>query len=504
MPLAVVPRSADNAGMGTWVGYIARRTQAFLVSPGQEVTRWQKVARYVIDLSKHCTRQLIEDRANQMAAALTYHTLFSLIPTMVLMLVVGRLFVSAEDLANYKEGTIDYVLQWLNESSAALATGVETRSQGSQSEFAQTAEVVGQQIEHWFTQLQTINFGAIGVVGVVLFIYGATGLLTTIERSFNRIYDASSNRPLYMRLPMYYTVITLGPLLIALGQYLQNLVFGWLYGSVTTVTTTLGGDIETRTGIGWVGATLINVVVMVSPLISTWVVFCAIYKFLPNTKVRLRPALVGSGVAALGVVLAIELFGLYVRGAAATTLYGPLALMPLFLLWLYLLWLIVLFGLELTHTLQALPSERLKKRTRVGDEVVVLDPQWILPTMAAVAQDFAQGKTTSTDQIGQRLAITPRAAGRITEHLCRAGLLNQVGDSGEPSRRFTLARPAESIPLNDIFEAGHSLTPHASHNVMPASHILGEVATQRQRAFEGRTLADAVTDGHPVSLDVKK
>lgn len=490
--LAMARAAADNAVMGTWVGYIAKRTQAFIQSPSAEMNRWQKVARYLIELTRHCARQLIEDRAQQMAAALVYHTLFSLIPTLVLMLVVGKLFVGPAELAEYKEGTVDYVLQWLNESSAALATGVEAQTKGSSDEFAQTAEALTQQIDQWFDKLQAINFGAIGAVGVLLFIYGATGLLATIERSFNRICDTSSNRPLYIRLPLYYTVITLGPLLLALGQYLQNMVFGWFYAGVETVTATAGGDVESGQGIGWAAAALVRLVYFLSPLVATWLVITAIYVFLPNTKVKVRPAMIGALVAAIGIVAEIELFGLYVRGAAATTLYGPLALLPLFLLWLYLLWLTVLFGLELAHTLQTLPSERLKPRHRTGDEFIVLDARWAIPTMAAAAESFGAGKPITADQIAHRLSIPARSAVLLAEHLLKQGLLNQVAVKG-PADGYSLSRPADKIPLNEVVEAGRSLAPLAEESTLPAGRVIGEARLSVERSLENQTLQDAIT-----------
>jgi len=501
--------------MATWVGIIARRTANFLARPGEELTQWQRMARYVLELARHCGQQLIEHRANQMAAALTYHTLFSLIPTLVLMLVVGRLFVGEAELETFRESTVNYVLQWLQESAGAMAAGAEKASQAGQSQFADTAEAVSQQIDIWFTKLQQINFGAIGVVGVLLFLYGATGLVTTIERSFNRIFDAPGNRPLHIRLPMYYTVITLGPLLLALGQYLQNMLFGWLYGGLSVVSEQLtdatgddpphapaAGDASPATprvidqnaldsaDIGWLGETLMSMVIFLSPLISTWLVICAIYYFLPNTKVKIKPALIGSFVAALGAVAAIELFGMYVRGAAVTTLYGPLALLPLFLLFLYLLWLVVLFGLELTNTLQTLPSERLKKHTRGEDEDLVIDPHWVIPALAVAADAFARGEKVTPDSLAQRTALPSRVTTRLTHHLHQAGLLHRV--EGQ-SNQFCLAQPADQIALTRIRQAARTLTPtHPTDPATPGVGLLQELDEREDQTLEGRTLADVL------------
>jgi len=208
--------------------------------------------------------------------------------------------------------------------------------------------------------------------------------------------------------------------------------------------------------------------------------------------VNLRPAMIGALVAAVGIVAEIELFGLYVRGAAATTLYGPLALVPLFLLWLYILWLTVLFGLELTHTLQILPSERLKRRQRTEDEVAILDPRWAMPAMAAAAQAFADGKPITPDQIAHRLSIPPRSAGLLAEHLRKQGLLNQL-EAKSAAPTYSLARPADAIALNDVVQAGQALSPTADEAALPAGHVIRDARQQLEKTFEGKTLRDAIT-----------
>ena len=90
-------------------------------------------------------------------------------------------------------------------------------------------------------------------------------------------------------------------------------------------------------------------------LLASFVLLLLVYKLLPNTHVRLRPAIWGALVAAALWSLSRWGFGLYVSKALPyMKIYGALGLIPLFLFWLYLTWLIVLFGMELAFTLQAM------------------------------------------------------------------------------------------------------------------------------------------------------
>ena len=74
--------------------YIVESLGRLMTQPITELTRKQKRLRYWVDLTHHCTNELRFDKAGQMAAALTYHTLFSLMPMVVVMLVVMASFVS--------------------------------------------------------------------------------------------------------------------------------------------------------------------------------------------------------------------------------------------------------------------------------------------------------------------------------------------------------------------------------------------------------------------------
>ena len=92
-----------------------------------------------------------------------------------------------------------------------------------------------------------------------------------------------------------------------------------------------------------------------------------LYKLMPNTQVRWRPALWGAFVAA-GLAEASKWgFGLYVSQALPyLKLYGAIGLVPLFLFWLYLGWLIILFGLELAYTLQAMKGRVFEHKASRG------------------------------------------------------------------------------------------------------------------------------------------
>ncbi|MEM6334363.1 MAG: YhjD/YihY/BrkB family envelope integrity protein [Planctomycetota bacterium] len=508
-----------------WLDRIKSKGNALLAQEAEELNRIQRALRFCIRLAIHCTQQLAACRAGQMAAALTYHTLFSLLPTIALMLVVARVFVTDDQLDQMTNTAVDYSLQWLEESSgdpaaegqtvpatndaepapapidtsqtnetgepAPPSTDAEPATDSRLQAFDLAATAVRTQIETWIQGLKSINFSSIGVVGVAFFIYGATALLATIERSFNRIYDTDAGRPLQVRIPMYFTVLVLGPVVLAFGQVVSQQLQAYLtFDAFNNAAEQIGfiGRFFT-----WLGSTL-------SPVLTTWLVLLAMYVLLPTAKVSIRHAAIGAAVSAVGWTMLVELFGGYVQrftddaGSGQGKLYGALALLPLFLLWLYLTWIIVLFGFVLTRTLQNLKGweiERQRKQS-VADQLV--SPNAVVPAMALLAQRFHHGKPLDTDDLATSLNLPAAAAHRIVTALCKAGLVHRVLESNATSTEdapLTLARSPQSIPMADILDVGDRIARGQSTPDHIAADTMDRLDRARRDAVARLTLADA-------------
>jgi membrane protein len=452
------------------VQFVTDEIRRLFEKPRAELTRAQSALIYSLDLTRHCARELYHDRATQMAAALTYHTLFSLLPTVVLMLVVMRAFVTQAELASFRDSAVSYVMQWLAESSAEAGAAAASSPRAEMIHFAGQLR---DGIQYWLDRLQALSFEGIGLVGILLFIYGATGLLATIESSFNQIFGASQNRPWYLRLSMYYTVITLGPLIILAGRYLEQT---YLRSTIDTV--------STRWLIGPLG--------VASPILFTWLVLWTVFVLLPNTRVSVRAAGIGSLIAALGWVSAIELFGLYVRGAAVANLYGALALLPLFLFWLWLLWLFLLFGLELTYALQSMHGRKFKS-LEFSDDRETADVALLLPMLTLIGRGFEKGKPVSSEEIAERLFLPIRSVRRLAECLEKARLVNRVDDAGSTS--YSLAMPPDRIQVETVIELACSLsTPRRGGYPLPGSALLVKLAEAQKDAARHLTLASIVRE----------
>jgi membrane protein len=481
-------KTINKLPMPTWL----RRA---LTSPAGELDRGQRALKYSIELGRHCAGELRHDKAGQMAAALTYHTLFSMLPTLVLILVSLKAFVSEQDREHFKEQAINWVVNALQGQEAmprneageiipvpadpapraigkeALAASVEKRS-----EFQTVRGKLDETFTSILNSLEQINFASIGVVGVLVFLYGATGLLGTIEKSFNSIFGVAYGRSIYVRFPLYFTTLVLGPLVLLAGQYLQSQFIHLLSTS--------------GSWLGWA----VGPAVVLAPLVTMWIVLYLMYLLMPNTTVSKHGAAIGSLVASVGLLLVREGFRWYVSHAAIASLYGALALLPLFLMFVWLVWLIVLFGLELTYTLGAMKGRKFK-RQRTEEQEQIIDPTWMVPLASQIAEAFTRGNPCTVDELQKATNLPGRALRRMLSALESANIIHAVG-ARDDTVRFSLARPAERVRLADVIDSAHTIFPeiNSPQGHHAAWNAVGQLREAELALAREKTLADLINE----------
>jgi len=486
-----------------WTDDIVDQLRRIMREPAAELSRTQRAAKWWAEFATHCFRELRHDRAGQMAAALSHYTLFSLLPMLVIMLIVLASFVSEAQEERFESMVVNWLLKPIaaeqqgaspgegplggaGDGAASPGTGAEARGSGAGSadpraerqQFNEARETLRRSIREIIDGLQQVSFGSIGLVGLLVFIYASTELLATIERSFNTIYGVSRSRPFYLRLPLYYTVITLGPVVLIAGQIGQQ----WFIG-----------QLEQRAWTAWLAGPM----TVLSPLLSTWIVLSLLYVLLPNTKVRGRAAIGGGLTAAVLWVITIQALTVYVSQGLIANVYGALALLPLFLLWLWLTWLIILFGLEVTFTLQSMRGRRFKHLRWKQAGELVLDATWLLPLLSEIARGFQAGRAVTAEQLGRSMQLPQRAIRRLIEPLERGEIVRRVGDAGDDkTEAYCLARPSGAITVGEVLRLGETMQPVDIQRRAddPAWRMVRDLHRHWQKQSAGVTLEALLAD----------
>lgn len=495
--------------------------------PREQLTRGQHNVRFAWDLIAHCGRQLNRHRAEGMAAELTYRTIFSLIPVVVLGLVMFRVFGGLENVQAKVEDQlysffgvpdipVDYrgpITKQIDESESAIGLGEQSGSGAIDRGDVLTVDfdsvledqpatgdlMANEDVENNATSVEreatlktragirrtlhemtdkvaSLDFASIGVIGLLLFIYAAVALADSTEYLFNRIYDAPTKRPLHLRLAIHWSIITLGSGLLAMSLYLSGQAIDRLSG--------LNGVL------GENGELARAVLTHMLSLLASWVLLFLLYALMPNTHVSVRAAAAGAAVSAFLWETAKYGFQVYVAEAVPySALYGSLGLIPLFLFWIYVTWLIVLFGLILTYTLQTLNGRRLRPDDR-HEELPQGDPDWMLPIMAEVAGSFQVGNSIGRQDLADQLGLSSRIVHEMETKLIEGGLLLRVTASVSEEESLTLAKPADKISVARILELAHQTKPTSTH---PAWKTLANLKQAEREASAGKTLADLLT-----------
>ena len=410
---------------------ITKYIERLMTAPGQELSNWAKFLRFQIQLWRFCARRLWENNVMAMSAALSFRTIFALIP----ILVLGFLLVNS---FGYLEASKQQLRQLLASSGFEQIT-VDPQAteipqgQGSDApqRTAQTRVInVADEIEGLLTRIESkLTVERVGPVGAVLLIWSAMALVGTIERCLNRIFGVPRRRGLARRVLLYWAVVTLGPLLLAGAGYA-----GQALSDLSTATPVLSWLLA---GIGWAGPIIVGVLVV-----------GALYKLIPNTQVSLRSAAGGALVAVPLWLAAKWAFAIYIRElVGAGSLYGSLGLVPLSLVWLNCSWWVFLFGAELAHT--AVNLNRMQSAHQAG--LITLGPADLLAAALAVAQPYSAGRgPIAFNELATKLNLPNESVDWLVDRLTRNGVVCAVSE--RPDASFVLARPADKISILRVLE----------------------------------------------------
>jgi membrane protein len=408
-------------------------------------------------------RSFARNRCPVRATALAYTTLLALVPVLAVGLGVSTSLLKSERSQTRQliEGVIDQVAPQLERLPGAEADKTEAREQ------------VIEQIEGF---IGNIRSGALGMTGTIALVLVAIGMLSTIEGAFNDIWGVARGRSWVSRVVHYWTVITLGPLVLVMAVGLlvsaelltepeaeREAAEAGAVTSETAVRAAEGDEARVEGGMMselWSGAVrnlrmlgrspVGRAALNFLPFVVLSVCFGLLYQLMPNTRVWWQAALVGGLVGALLWILNSKLSVLFAsRAVSASKVYGPLGVFPVFLIGMYVSWLILLFGAQVAYAFQHRNAYLLEKRfeniSQRGRELAALR------IMILVGERFERGADPPTSaELAEELGASPRLIAQLIEPLCRRNL---VIEASGPVPGYSLGRPLDRIGMDQILEA---------------------------------------------------
>jgi membrane protein len=198
----------------------------------------------------------------------------------------------------------------------------------------------GAVMAHWIVRfVSNMKVGVLGTVGLTLLLYTVMSLIRKVEQAFNAIWRVRGSRSMLNQFSQYLSVVLAGPVLVVSALAL----------TASFMSTAV---VQRLMGIEPLG-TIIEAVVRLIPYLLVIASFTFLYLFIPNTRVRFIPALVGGvtgGVLWQSVGWAFTSF--IVASTRYAAIYSGFAILVLFMTWVYLSWLILLIGSEVSFYYQ--------------------------------------------------------------------------------------------------------------------------------------------------------
>ena len=259
--------------------------------------------------------------------------------------------------------------------------------------------------------------------------FSAISLMMSIEDAFNRIWRVTTNRGPASRFVIYWTALSLGPILlvaaVAISSYLIALPF------IDSAATQF--SIKAR-------------VLSALPFLIVWVALITGYMVVPNRSIRFRDAAVGGLIAAILFESAKHAFAWY-AGSIATyqQVYGAMSIVPIFFLWMYLSWIIVLFGASITASLSAFDYRDADER--IGPDQELAGLLRVLGQLAAAHRD-GRG-LHSAKLLESEPYLTDDLLQRYLGDLCEMDVIRR-SEMGE----WILSRDLRGVTLLDLYREG--------------------------------------------------
>jgi membrane protein len=394
------------------------------MEPLDSLNRWSERLRdraRARTFARFLAKRFLHDRLFQAAAALSYTTVFALVP--LAMVVFGVL--SAFPMFD----------KWSNQLSAYIfATFVPSAASSLQ----------GQIVEF------TGNLDALTVPGVIALVISLLVTLNSVEATFNDIWRVPSSRPKLSRFLVYWTVLTLGALLAVASLYMSAQFFALPLFATEQ------------------GKVLATLSLRLSPLLIEVGAITAIYRVVPHRTIHMRYAVAGALLATVLLELVRWGLGIYLSSFDSfERIYGAVAAVPIFLLWIYLSWVAILLGASFASAMAAFRYQPASMRLPLGYEFYAL-----LRLLGRFDEARGDGRGLHSDQL---LELEPM----LTDSLIQQ-ILGQLSDINllrrDEDGEWLLARDLDDMTLAELYEACQLRIPIAEARLPCQDDALGVAA----------------------------
>ena len=292
-------------------------------------------------------------------------------------------------------------------------------------------------------------------------------VLGSIERSMNAIWHTAGSRPMGRRIMDYLALMILLPLAVNLT----------LATEATLQSEALQERLQFFLPVGGVAEFFLSLM----PMLLLAATFTILYRFLPNTRVKVTSALIGG---LFGAIAWLLVQGLYLKlqfGVARyNAIYGSFATLPLFLIWLQLCWIIFLSGAEMAYAVQARRSYRMDDQDISPVNKLAL----AFAIIGAIHRDFDGRRISDPAWLAADLRQPEVVINQVADQLAAAGLIRWVTDQ-EDNNGYILGTELEKVHPTEVLD----LIMGTDIPALRGSELVKEAMAASRQALANQSLA---------------
>lgn len=284
--------------------------------------------------------------------------------------------------------------------------------------------------------LDNTNVTTLGIIGSSFLLITVISLLGNIEKSFNVIWGVKKTRSIGRKFTDYLSVTLVSPFL-------------FIVAISATATLQSTSFVQTLLQISVLAKLYIFLLSLV-PYFIICLVLTFLYSFMPNTKVKIIPALIGGLVAGVLWQLsqwAILKFQLFI--VKYNAIYGVFAQIPLFLIWIYISWIIILLGTEISFAVQ---NYKTYSREAVALRLSTDAKQRLaVRLLIELTRNFESEDTLlSNEQLAEKLRIPVKLVNELLYMLEIEKVTIKI--DREDGEFYTLIRPPRMLTIGRIIK----------------------------------------------------
>ncbi|MBR0457793.1 MAG: YihY family inner membrane protein [Victivallales bacterium] len=291
-----------------------------------------------------------------------------------------------------------------------------------------------------FKYVENTSFAALGLIGSLMLLVSVLFSMEKLEKTMNLIWGVKTARPWLRKVSDYLVVLILVPIVFLIATSINTLV---LSNRFMAYLVNHWGSI----------ATLVESLMKISGGVFILLGFALFFMLMPNTRVRLFPALVAGVIAGiLWFIVQWAYMSLQVGLTNFNKIYGTFAVVPFFLAWIYANWSIVLFGAEVSFAIQNHRTIHIEKASESASTgVCIIIAQLIL---FEICKAFKAGQGSwNPAEYAQEHSIPSRVLLHVVDILVKARIILRAQGTDKEEASYIPGRDIDDLSPADVEEA---------------------------------------------------